>query len=136
MPSIKVYNTRNVDELILLDITATTNKRDLDYSSILEYSTECIVPFTYGGGIDSLDKIRNVLYNGADKVSINTYAYKNPALISDAANRFGSQCIVISIDVKKNGPRPCVLCSSRSGRPGSVTNKLQCNCRASVLIFI
>jgi cyclase len=102
LPSINVYNTRDVDELILLDIMATNEKRTIDYDSITEYSEECTVPFTVGGGVDNINKIRKLLLAGADKVVINSHSYEDPNLVKNAANRFGSQCIVSSIDVKKN----------------------------------
>lgn len=101
LPSIKVYNQREVDELILLDITATHEGREPDYDSIAEYSAECFVPLTIGGGVRTLDQIRLLLRAGADKVAINSAAYENPDLITESANRFGSQCIVMSIDARK-----------------------------------
>ncbi len=109
MPAIKVYNTRDVDELILLDITATLENRDPDYESLQEYSAECFVPLTVGGGLKTLDQVRSLLRSGADKVAINSAAYDRPAFISEAAKHFGSQCIVASIDVKyhKDGSHEC-----------------------------
>lgn len=101
MPSIKVYNTRDVDELILLDISATLDQRDLDYAAIEEYSAECFVPLTIGGGIHSLEQIRKLLLAGADKVVINSAAYQRPELVTEASRRFGSQCIVVSIDARR-----------------------------------
>lgn len=100
LPAIKVYNTRDVDELILLDITATESQRDPDYESVAEYCAECFVPMTVGGGICNIDQITQLLRSGADKVAINSSAYDVPELIPQAASRFGSQCIVASIDVK------------------------------------
>lgn len=101
LPAIKVYNTREVDELILVDITATKENREPDYESLEEFCAECFVPITVGGGISNLEHITKLLRAGADKVSINTAAYENPNLISEAANKFGSQCVVASIDFKK-----------------------------------
>jgi len=102
MPSIKVYNSRDVDELILLDITATDENREPDYDSIKEFAAECFVPLTYGGGVRDIEIIRKLLLSGVDKVAINTKAYMRQELISEAAYKFGSQCIVISIDARKN----------------------------------
>jgi len=99
MPAIKVYNTRDVDELILLDIAATDEDRDPDYEEIAEIAAECFVPLTIGGGINNIEKIRKLLCAGADKVSINSALYYQPTLISEAAKCFGSQCVVASIDV-------------------------------------
>jgi imidazole glycerol-phosphate synthase subunit HisF len=109
MPSIKVYNSRDVDELILLDITATNERREPDYDSISEFAAECFVPLTYGGGVNDIAVIRKLLLAGADKVAINTMVYKRPELISEAAYKYGSQCIVASIDVRinENGKYEC-----------------------------
>jgi len=103
LPSIKVYNTRQVDELILVDIAATQEERTIDYEEIDTLADECFMPMTVGGGIKDIDDVRNILRAGADKVSINSGAIQNPNLISTVASFFGSQCVVVSIDVKKNG---------------------------------
>ncbi len=113
MPAIKVHNTREVDELALFDITATQEERQPDFESIYEFSAECFVPLTVGGGLRTVEDIRQMLRAGADKVSINSAAYENPELIREAAHRFGSQCIVISIDARKVGGR--YECFSRAG---------------------
>lgn len=102
LPAIKVYNTREVDELIIMDITATNAQREPDYESISDYSSECFVPLTVGGGISNIEQIKQLLRVGADKVSINTAAYYQPDLIREAAIHFGSQCIVASIDASRN----------------------------------
>jgi cyclase len=102
MPAIKVYNTREVDELILLDITATRDGRDPDYQSLAELTSECFVPLTFGGGVRSLDTIRKVLQSGADKVAINSAAYENPDFILEASQKFGAQCIVASLDFRRS----------------------------------
>ena len=94
LPAIKVYNMREVDELILLDIEATNEKRDPDYDEIRDFSRECFVPFCVGGGICHIDQIKNLLRAGADKVAINSAAYDNLSLITEGAKLFGSQCIV------------------------------------------
>ncbi len=113
LPAIKVYNMREVDELILMDIEATAEGREPDYESIRDFSRECFVPFTVGGGIRNVEQIRRLLRAGADKVSVNTAAYENPDLISQGAGIFGSQCIVVSIDCKKIGGE--YRCFSHSG---------------------
>lgn len=100
-PAIKVHNRREVDELILLDVSATLEDRSPDFESIYEFSSECFVPLTVGGGIQNLEGIRNLLRAGADKVCVNSAAYVRPDLICEAAERFGSQCIVVSIDARK-----------------------------------
>ncbi|MFK5893081.1 MAG: imidazole glycerol phosphate synthase cyclase subunit [Pseudomonadota bacterium] len=102
LPAIKVYNRRDVDELILLDVVATVEDQEPDYEEIEALSSECFVPLTYGGGIKSLQMITNILRAGADKVAINTAAYIDPELIRKASRRFGVQCIIVSIDAKMN----------------------------------
>lgn len=101
LPAIKVYNAREVDELVLLDITATKDGRDPDYESVAEFSAECFVPLTVGGGVQTVEHIKQLLRAGADKVAINTAAFSNPELIREGAQRFGAQCIIVSIDGKK-----------------------------------
>jgi len=101
LPAIKVYNLRQDDEIILVDISATQENREPDYKAIAEFTTECFVPITVGGGIRNVDHITHLLRAGADKVSINSSIFDNPELIRSASNRFGSQCIVASIDVRK-----------------------------------
>lgn len=114
MPALKVYNTREVDELILVEISATTEGYEPDYQSIEELAAECFVPLTVGGGIRTTEHIRKLLRAGADKVCINSAAYETPDLISQGAKRFGSQCIVVSIDAKKNSDGS-YECFSHSG---------------------
>lgn len=101
IPAIKVYNMREVDELILLDIEATSEERDPDYNEIRDFSRECFVPFCVGGGIRNLGQIKLLLRAGADKVAINTAAYHTLNLVSEGAAQFGSQCIVVGIDCRK-----------------------------------
>lgn len=114
MPAVKVYNTRQVDELIVVDISATSEGRLPDFEEVREFSAECFVPLTVGGGIRSIEDIKQLLRAGADKVSINTAAFERPELINEAAERFGSQCVVVSIDARKN-PDGSYSCMSRSG---------------------
>lgn len=100
----KFYNNEMADELVFLDITASHQKRKTVVSLVKKVAQQIFIPFTVGGGIASVDDIKNILANGADKVSLNTTAVKNPDIISSAANIFGSQCIVLAIDAKrKNG---------------------------------
>lgn len=114
MPSVKVYNTRQVDELIVLDITATSEERVPDFEEVREFSAECFVPLTVGGGIRTIEDIRELLRAGADKVSINSAAYHRPELVTEAAERFGSQCVVVSIDARRNADGS-YSCLSHSG---------------------
>tara|TARA_Y100001970_G_scaffold275247_1_gene376225 strand:+ start:1776 stop:2543 length:768 start_codon:yes stop_codon:yes gene_type:complete len=100
LPAVKVYNMREVDELFFLDITATNKRVDPDYDSIKELSKFCFVPLTVGGGINKIDQVDKLLEIGADKVCINTAAYENSNLIKEIADKYGSQSIVVSIDVR------------------------------------
>ncbi|MDD5306762.1 MAG: HisA/HisF-related TIM barrel protein [Deltaproteobacteria bacterium] len=109
LPAIRVYNLRQVDELVLLDITATSQGRQPDLDAVAEISGECFVPLTVGGGVDSLEDIRNLLRVGADKVAINSAAYEKPDLLEIASGRFGAQCVVVSIDARRrtDGTHEC-----------------------------
>ncbi|HUQ85486.1 MAG TPA: imidazole glycerol phosphate synthase subunit HisF [Candidatus Limnocylindrales bacterium] len=97
----KFYNKEGADELAFLDITASIEKRNIMLSVVKEVARQVFIPFTVGGGIRSIEDIRNMLLSGADKVSLNTSAVKNHELITKASNAFGSQCIVLAIDAKK-----------------------------------
>ena len=96
----KVYDQQGADELCFLDITASIEKRNIILDIINETATKCFMPLTVGGGVRSVEDIRKLLYSGADKVSINSAAIKDPSLISNGANNFGVQCIVVAIDAK------------------------------------
>lgn len=97
----KVYSDSGADEICFLDITASNENRDILLDTVQKTAEQCFVPLTVGGGVRSLQDIRNLLLAGADKVSINTAAINNPDLIKQAALQFGSQCIVVAIDAKK-----------------------------------
>ena len=101
MQAVKVYNLREVDELVFLDITATDEGRSPDFDTVDEMADECFMPLTVGGGVRNDQDFRRLLQVGADKVSINTAAIENPELIRTSALKFGSQCVVVSIDAKK-----------------------------------
>jgi cyclase len=98
----RVFNGRNVDELILLDISATPEGRGPNAEIVAEIAEETHMPFTVGGGIRDLETIRALLGSGVDRVCINSIALEQPEFVRRAADTFGSQCIVVSIDVKKN----------------------------------
>lgn len=97
------YNEQGCDELVFLDITASSDDRDTMISVVEQVSAEVFIPLTVGGGIRSISNIRNMLRAGADKISLNTAAVKKPQLVRDSALEFGSQCIVAAIDAKRNG---------------------------------
>ena len=105
MQTVKVYNMRQVDELLFLDIAATPRGGRPDFRQIDELADECFMPMTVGGGIRSVEDMRELLWVGADKIAINSAAVEEPALISQGAEQFGSQCITVSIDVKRHADR-------------------------------
>lgn len=97
----KAYNDKGADEIVFLDITASSDNRGIIIDMVRSVAREIFIPFTVGGGVRNLDDIYNLLNAGCDKVSINSAAIKNPQLIEEGAKRFGSQCIVVAIDVKR-----------------------------------
>jgi len=100
--AVKIFNEKEVDEIIFLDIAATAEKRGPSFELLSKITNEAFMPFSYGGGIRTLADIRKVLWLGAEKVVINSYALENPEFIKEASQQFGSQSIVVSIDAKKN----------------------------------
>jgi len=101
----RAYDQSGADELVFLDITASHEKRKI-FLEVVQKTAECVfMPLTVGGGISNVSDIRNLLNAGADKVSMNTSAVKEPGLIRQAANMFGSQCIVVAVDAKRVGSR-------------------------------
>jgi len=99
----KVYDQEGADELVFLDITATHEARDIVIEMVRRVADTVFIPFTVGGGIRTVEDMRAILLAGADKVSINSAAVHNPQLITEAARRFGSQCIVVAIDARRRG---------------------------------
>jgi len=100
--AVKIFNDKEVDEIVVLDISATAEKRPPKLEQIKDLASEAFMPMAYGGGITTLDEIKKLITLGVEKVVLNTSAYKTPGLISDGAKWVGSQSIVISIDIKKN----------------------------------
>ena len=98
----KIYSDGGADEICFLDITASNENRDTIYDVVEKTSKKCFVPLTVGGGVRNVDDIYKLLNCGADKVSINTAAVENSKVINDSSKKFGSQCIVVAIDAKKN----------------------------------
>ena len=96
-----LYDREGADELVFLDITASSDARDIMADVVERVSDQVFIPFTVGGGLRSVDDMRHILEAGADKVSINTAAVQNPELIREGATKFGTQCIVVAIDVKR-----------------------------------
>lgn len=95
------YDEEGADEMVFLDITATVENRDILVDVVRRTAEKVTIPFSVGGGIRTVSDMRLILRSGADKVSVNTGAFKNPKLISDSANAFGSQCVVLSLDARK-----------------------------------
>ncbi len=113
VPAVRVFNTRDVDELLILDVAARREHRPCDLDTARDAAVESRVPLSIGGGVSSIDDVQDLLAAGADKVVLNTAALEQPQLIEDAARRFGTQCVVLAIDVRVvDGER---VVTSRSG---------------------
>ena len=97
----KIYSDGGADEICFLDITASNENRETIYNVVKKTSKKCFVPLTVGGGVQSINDISKLLNSGADKVSINTAAVKNPEVVIESSKKFGSQCIVVAIDAKR-----------------------------------
>lgn len=100
----KMYDRQGADELVFLDITASSDGRATMVSVVERTAEQCFMPLTVGGGIRAVEDFRTMLRAGADKVSVNTAALQRPELISEAAEAFGSQCVVVAVDAKRDGP--------------------------------
>ena len=100
----RIYDRDGADELCFLDITASAEDRDTLYDVVRRTAEECFMPLTVGGGVRTVEDVRRLLLSGADKVSINTAAVANPEFVREAAQKFGTQCIVAAIDAKAAGP--------------------------------
>ena len=99
----RIYDGQGADELCFLDITASHEARDILYDVVRRTAEMCFMPLTVGGGVRTVEDVRRLLLAGADKVSINTEAVRRPAFVAEAAEKFGSQCIVVAIDAKRVG---------------------------------
>lgn len=95
------YDAAGADEVVFLDITASSDSRDTQLEWVRQVASRLFIPFTVGGGIRTVEDFRDILREGADKISVNSAAIMNPQLISDAADKFGSQCVVVAIDAKR-----------------------------------
>lgn len=100
--AIKIYDEKEVDELVFLDITASAENRAPDLKVIEKIASECFMPLTYGGGVTTLEQVRQILRIGVEKVSFNSAAINNPQVITGSAKTFGTQCIVVAVDVRHN----------------------------------
>jgi len=115
-----IYNENGADEICFLDITASSDKRDILLDTVKKTAERCFVPLTVGGGVRSIQDIRKLLMAGADKVSINTAAINNPDLIKESSNKFGSQCIVVAIDAKKTSDNAWTVFTHGGREPTSL----------------
>ena len=100
--TVRIFNELEVDELCFLDISATTEKRKPNLKVLKEIANECFMPLSYGGGIENIQTVHEILSIGFEKIILNTSAFENPKLITEIVDQFGSQSLIISIDVKKN----------------------------------
>ncbi|MEN6520309.1 MAG: imidazole glycerol phosphate synthase subunit HisF [Armatimonadota bacterium] len=115
-----LYDAEGADEITFLDITASHEKRGTIIDVANRTAEKVFIPFTVGGGIQSVDDFRSILMTGADKVSVNTAALKNPRLITEAAERFGSQCVVVAIDARRNNDGSWEVYTHGGRRPAGV----------------
>lgn len=100
--AVKIFNDKEVDELIFLDINASGQKREPDYDYLASIAGECFMPLCYGGAVSDIAQIKKLIFSGIEKVAINSHALSNPEFVREASDKFGSSTIVISIDVTKN----------------------------------
>lgn len=100
--AIKIFNEKEVDELILIDINASKEKRKINIAKIADLASECFMPFAYGGGVKTVSEFYELYKNGVEKVIVNSLVFENPAIIKEAVAKFGSQAVVVCIDYKKN----------------------------------
>lgn len=110
--AIRIFNEKEVDELVLLDIDASRQGREPDYKLIESVASECFMPLSYGGGIATVEQARRIFSSGVEKIALQTAALENPRLVSEIAQRFGSQSVIVSIDVKRDWLRRYRLWSS------------------------
>ena len=116
----RIYDAAGADELCFLDITASHEGRDTIYDVVNRTAEQCFMPLTVGGGVRTTDDIRRLLLAGADKVSINTAAVHDPDFVRRAAEKFGSQCIVVSVDAKSTGPDRFEIFTHGGRRPTGI----------------
>ena len=126
-----LYNQQGADEIVFLDITASSDSRETLYEVVRRTAEEIFIPFTVGGGIRSVEDARQILRLGADKVSLNTAAVMRPDLISEIANEFGNQCVVVAIDARRSDATSCGFeVFTHGGREGTGLSLLEWACEA------
>lgn len=114
--AIRIFNEKEVDELLVLDIEATRSGRGPDYSSIALFAGECFMPLAYGGGISSLDQAARIFDQGIEKICLQTSVFSDPSLVSRIAARYGSQSVIVSIDIKRDWRKRPRLYRSADGK--------------------
>ena len=114
---VRIYNEKEVDELILLDIRATPERLEPNYRAVEEVAGECFMPLAYGGGVTSVKQMARLFNLGVEKVAINSSAALNPELVGEAADTFGSQSVIVSLDVKKDWLGRYRICINQGQRP-------------------
>ena len=119
----RVYDAAGADELCFLDITASSDARDILYDVVAATADQCLMPLTVGGGVRQVEDVRRLLLAGADKVSMNTAAVQRPELVREGAEKFGSQCIVVAIDARRSGDGFEVF--THGGRTGTGLDAVQ-----------
>jgi imidazole glycerol-phosphate synthase subunit HisF len=130
----RAYGAEGADELVFLDITASSGGRDTTYDVVRATAGEVFIPLTVGGGVRSAGDVDRLLRAGADKVSLNTAAIDRPALLAEAATRFGSQCVVLSVDARRApGPRSGFEVTTHGGRRGTGIDAVEWAARAAGL---
>ena len=125
--AVRIFNEKEVDELVMLDITATVEKRPPNLRLISEMASECFMPLAYGGGVRSLDDLQSIFSLGVEKVVINSEAAARPEFVQDAAGKFGSQSVIVSIDAKKRWFGGYEI-RTRSGRQGTGLDPVRFAC--------
>jgi imidazole glycerol-phosphate synthase subunit HisF len=128
------YDREGADELVFLDITASSDRREIVADMVRRVADRVFIPFTVGGGVRAIDDIRAILKAGADKISVNTAAVQNPDLIREGAERFGAQCIVVAVDAKRRpGPAPAWEVYLHGGRTPTGIDAVEWAARAAHL---
>ena len=130
----QVYDREGADELVFLDITASSDSRETTYDVVRRTAEQVFIPLTVGGGVRSVDDVDRLLRAGADKVSLNTAAVARPALLGEAAHRFGSQCIVLSVDARRaSGTASGFEVTTHGGRTGTGIDAIEWSARGQEL---
>jgi imidazole glycerol-phosphate synthase subunit HisF len=117
--AVKIYNDKEVDELVLLDISVTKSNKDIDYELIEDIASECFMPLAYGGGVKTIEDFKRLYAVGIEKVIVNTLIFDDPDIVKQAANKFGNQSVVASVDVTRNSDNKFDL-YSHSGRENTL----------------